>query len=75
MWQHFNKVCLITVISFIFVQQTHLTNPTNAPVAYHPMHHFVTEMCTHVHISVKSGALWNMGLVHCVIYAIGLLLH
>ena len=32
---------------------------------YHTMHHFVTEMCTHVHISVTNGALWDMGLVHC----------
>ena len=26
----------------------------NAPVPYSPMHHFVTEMCTHVHISVTK---------------------
>ena len=28
------------------------------------MHHLVAEMCKHVHISVTSGALWDMGLVH-----------
>ena len=37
------------------------------------MHHFVTEMCTHVHISVTNGALRDMGLVHSAIHAIGLL--
>ena len=40
----------------------------NAPVSYHKMHHFVTENCTHVHISVTKwhivgylpDALWDL---------------
>ena len=40
----------------------------NAPVSCLTMHHFVTEMCTHVHISVtqwcivrhETGALWDL---------------
>ena len=40
----------------------------NAPVPYPTMHHFVTETCTHVHLSVTkwcivgylSGALWDL---------------
>ena len=27
------------------------------------MHHFVTEMCTQEHISVKNGALWDLRLL------------
>ena len=30
------------------------------------MHHFVTEMCTFL---LQNGALWDMGLVYCVICA------
>ena len=53
----------------------------NASNKYPTMHHFVTEMCTHVHIVVTKwcivghgiGALWDMGLVHCGICATGLL--
>ena len=37
------------------------------------MHHFVTEMCTHVHISVTKWCIGDMWLVHCGIYATGLL--
>ena len=30
------------------------------------MHHFVTEMCTHIcTFLLQNGALWDMGLVHC----------
>ena len=34
------------------------------------MHHFVTKMCTHVHISVLKGALWDMGHVCCVFFIV-----
>ena len=34
-------------------------------IKYPTMHHFVTEMCTDVHILLQNGALWDMGLVHC----------
>ena len=45
-----------------------LHKPRNVPVPYPTMHHFVTEMCTHVHISVTkwcivgylSDALWEL---------------
>ena len=45
----------------------------NASDKYLTLHHFVTEMCTHVHISVTNGVLWDMGLVRCEICEIGLL--
>ena len=45
----------------------------NRPVAYSPqctssvptMHHFVTEMCTHAHISGTNGTSWETCLMHC----------
>ena len=38
------------------------------------IHHFVAEMCTHVHIYVKNRCiLWDMGQVHCRISVMGLL--
>ena len=40
---------------------------------YPTTHHFVTEMCTRVHISVTNGALWNIRLVHYGICAAELL--
>ena len=48
------------------IDQSHKSH--NAPVPYPKMHHFVTEMCTHVHISVTkwcivgywADALWNL---------------
>ena len=43
-------------------------------IKYSTMHHFVTEMCTHVYISVtKCCIVGKMGLVHCGICATGLL--
>ena len=46
----------------------------NAPELYPTMHQFVTEMCTHVHISVKkTGALWDICLMHCGICEMDLL--
>ena len=35
-------------------------------------HHFVTELCTHVHISVTNGALWYVCPMHCGICEMGL---
>ena len=42
--------------------------PHNALDKYPTMHHFVTEMCTFL---LQNGALWDMGLVHCGIFATG----
>ena len=55
----------------------------NALENYPTMHNFVTEMCTHVHISVTNwcivgygtGALWDTELVHCGICATGVLMY
>ena len=38
---------------------------------YPTIHHFVTEMCTHVHISATKWRIVVMGLVHCGICATG----
>ena len=51
---------------FIHCKRTDLMH--NAPIPYPTMHHFVTEMCTHVHFSVTkwcivvylSDALWDL---------------
>ena len=54
-----------------FVQQVYCMiapMPVKWPVKYPTMHHFVTEMCTQVHISVtkwwivgyETGALWDL---------------
>ena len=43
----------------------------NAPVPYPTMHHLLTEMCTCKFLS-HNGALWDMGRVHCEIFARGL---
>ena len=32
----------------------------NAPVAYHTIHHFVSEMRTHVRIGYLPDALWDL---------------
>ena len=42
----------------------------NAFDRYPTMHQFVTEMCTHAHHNflLRSGALWDMELVHCGIW-------
>ena len=37
----------------------------NALYKYPMMHHFVTEMCTRVHISLRIGTLWDMG--QCIV--------
>ena len=44
----------------------------NASDKYPRMRHFVTEMYTHVHISLQNGVLWHMKLVNFGMYAIGL---
>ena len=38
-----------------WIDQLHTSH--NAPVPYPTMHHFVTEMCTHVHISVTKWCI------------------
>ena len=45
--------------------------PHNALDKYATTHHFVTEMCTCMHISVTNGALWDMCLMHCEICEMG----
>ena len=41
----------------------------NASDKYPTMHHFVTEMCTHVcTFLLQNDALWDMALVHCGIW-------
>ena len=45
----------------------------NAPILYPTTHHIITEMCTHVHISVINGALWDIWIRHCGICETGLL--
>ena len=57
---------LIKSVSYLIVHLLHQFH--HAPVAYPAMHHFVTEMCTCVHISVTkwcivgygTGALWDL---------------
>ena len=44
----------------------------NALNIYPTMHQFVTEMCTHVHISVTQWCNVTYGLVHCGIRAMSL---
>ena len=70
------------LVNFIHVLQGYLTATGTidmlhksyiAPICYPPMHHFVTEMCTHVHISVKNGALWDICPMHYGICEMGLL--
>ena len=46
------------------------SDPCNASSKYPTMHHFVTEMCMHVHISVKK--IHGMRLVHCGVCVTGL---
>ena len=56
--------------------------PHNASATYPTMHHFVTEMCTRVHISVtkwyiagyRIGALWDMRPLHYWICEMDLLI-
>ena len=53
-------------LCWVQIDPTH--KPHSAPVSYPTMHHFVTEMCTHVHISVTkwcivgygTGVLWDL---------------
>ena len=44
----------------------------NAPVTYPTMHHFGTEMCTCMHISVTKQCIVGYFLMHCGICEIGL---
>ena len=52
---------------FLLIDLSH-----NALIQYSTMHHFVTEMCTFVHISVQTGALWDFCLVDYGICEMGL---
>ena len=60
------------IVLRLLIDQSHKFH--NALDEYTTMHHFLPEVFTHVHISVKNGALWNMGLVHCGICATDLLI-
>ena len=61
LWRHSNDELLMTSIDPFHISH-------NAPVPYPIIHHFVAEMCTHVHISVTKGcivgylsdALWDL---------------
>ena len=67
------KGCMYVWLSFI--QKTIDPSPKYRNVSDNnlAMQHFVTQMCTHVHISVTTwctfgyaiGVLWDMGLDHC----------
>ena len=61
-------------IDGLLVEQVHRSHKFHSASDIYPtMHHFVTEMCTHVHISVTNwcnvgcgtDAFWDMALVHC----------
>ena len=55
------------------IDQSHKSH--NAPVPYPTMHHFVTEMCTCLHISVTKWCnvgYWVIYLMHCGICEMGL---
>ena len=55
---HFATVIYVYLpISFRFASQDMLPKSHNAPVPYPTMHHFVTEMCTYVHISVTKWCI------------------
>ena len=68
LWRH--SACWEDAILFFIapssIDQSHKSH--NASEKYTTMHHFVTEMCTYVHISVTkwcivgcdTGALWNL---------------
>ena len=45
----------------------------NTPVSYPTMHHFVTKMCTCVHISVTKWCVWDICLMHCGVLEMNLL--
>ena len=48
----------------------------NVRIPYLTMYHFISEMCTCVHISgTKCGALWYVYLIHCGIWEMGLYIH
>ena len=49
----------------IYILKNLLYQSYNAPVPYHSMHCFVTEMRTRVHISITNGPLWDIYLMHC----------
>ena len=50
-----------------------IDKPHNAPVPYPIMHHFVTEMCACVHISVTKWCITEYCFMHSRIFDMGLL--
>ena len=46
------------------IDPLHKSHDDDALVSYPMMHHFVTEKCMCVHISVTNGALWDICPVH-----------
>ena len=62
----------------VFILSESLPKWSNRPIShnaldtYPTMHHFVTEMCTCTFL-LQNGTLWDTGLVHCGIFATGLL--
>ena len=59
----------------VYIGYDELIDPShksqNASDKYPTMHHFVIEICTHVHISVTKWGIVGQGLVHCGIWGIG----
>ena len=56
-----------TSVAASVVEPSHKSH--NAFNKYPTMHHFVTEICTYVHISATKIPLWDIRLVHCGIRA------
>ena len=76
MWTLVSYTCFAgpTYVLFVSNQIDTSHKSKNALDKYPWIHHFVTEMCTHVHIYVTNRCiLWDMGLVHCRISVMGLL--
>ena len=73
LWRHGNGSTRLLICGLCLIDLLHKSH--NAPVPYPTMPHFVTEMCTHVHISVTkwcimgylSNALWDLwdGSIEC----------
>ena len=74
-WRHHDETilvhtgCKIVVWDIVTPLNRLISQIHNAPEKYATMHHFVTKMCTFL---LQSGALWDMGLVHCGIYEMDL---
>ena len=76
LWRHCNargRTYMLQTIPAMSVWWLHKSQ--NVPVPYPTMHHFVTGMCTCVHVSVTKRALGINWLLHCGICEMVLLSH